>query len=431
MTTYTLLGLAASLVFFAGVAAMIDSALGAVSPARSSELAEQKVRGAAALQRICADLPRHVNLLILLRVSSEVGAVSMVAVACFKAWGFGWGSLGLTVAVMSVVTFVVIGVGPRTIGRQHAYPVALASAGPVRFLSKALGPLTRLLIAIGNALTPGRGFREGPFATSQTEIRELVDAGMRSGAVEHEERNMIESVFALGDTVARGVMVPRTEMVWVEADASAAEATKVALRSGFSRIPVVGDDLDDVCGVAYLKDLVNLGERNPPVREVMRQVSFVPESKPVDDLLRDMQTRRIHIAMVVDEYGGTAGLVTIEDILEEIVGEITDEYDDERPPVEWLDEQASTARVTARLAVEELQAQFAVELGDVDVDTVGGLLAHHLGKVPIEGDVAALGGLELTAEGASGRRRRIETVLVRKLADLPRPSSTLKEEANA
>ncbi|GAB3998900.1 hypothetical protein GCM10029992_26140 [Glycomyces albus] len=240
-----------------------------------------------------------------------------------------------------------------------------------------------MLILVGNAVTPGRGFREGPFATSQIEIQELVDAAEASGTVDHEERDMIESVFALGETVAREVMVPRTAMMWVSADVSAAEAKEVALRSGFSRIPVVGDDLDDVRGVAYLKDLARLNGVDPVVAEVMRSVSFVPDSKPVDDLLREMQTARIHIAMVVDEYGGTAGLITIEDILEEIVGEITDEYDNELPPVAWLDDR--TARVTARLGIDDLAELFEVELPEVDVDTVAGLLAHELGKVPSPG----------------------------------------------
>jgi CBS domain containing-hemolysin-like protein len=239
---------------------------------------------------------------------------------------------------------------------------------------------------------------------------------------------MIASVFALGDTVAREVMVPRTAMVWVPADMYADEAEQVALRSGFSRIPVVGEDLDDVRGVVYLKDLVRLDDRvNPHVSEVMRAVSFVPDSKPVDDLLREMQTARIHIATVVDEYGGTAGLITIEDILEEIVGEITDEYDNELPPVAWLDDR--TARVTARLSVQDLEELFGVSLPELDVDTVAGLLAAELGKVPLAGDRARLGGLELTAEGTVGRRNRIETVRVARLPETgDAPAAAVNDE---
>ena len=178
--------------------------------------------------------------------------------------------------------------------------------------------------------------------------------------VEHGERDMIHSVFELGDTIAREVMVPRTDVVWIERGKSVRQALALALRSGFSRIPVVGDNVDDVVGIVYLKDLAARAQdqqvRATKIEEVMRPPTFVPESKPVDELLREMQARRTHIAVVIDEYGGTAGVVTIEDILEEIVGEIADEYDTERPTVEWVDK--DTARLTARMAVEDLGALF-------------------------------------------------------------------------
>jgi CBS domain containing-hemolysin-like protein len=233
---------------------------------------------------------------------------------------------------------------------------------------------------------------------------------------------MIHSVFELGDTIAREVMVPRTDVVWIERTKSVRQALALALRSGFSRIPVIGENVDDVVGVVYLKDLVrrsqNLGEgRGPRVEELMRPPAFVPESKPVDELLRDMQARRIHIAIVVDEYGGFAGLVTIEDILEEIVGEIADEHDTvQRPPVEHLEDGA--VRVTARLPVEDLAELLDVELPrDDDVETVGGLLARELGLVPIEGSAAEVAGLRLVAESTGGRRNRIDTLLVTRLPD--------------
>ncbi|MEU6858795.1 hemolysin family protein [Glycomyces sp. NPDC046736] len=425
MFPYSLLAAAIALTAVAGAAAAVDSALTAVSPARTAELAEQRRRGAEALVKVIHDLPRHLNLLILLRLACEAAAIAIVAVVAFDAWNDSWPAVGISAAIMTVVSFVAIGVGPRTLGRQHAYPIALAAAGPVSLLGTALGPLAKVLILLGNAVTPGKGYREGPFTTSEIEIREMVDAAEAQGTVDHEERDMIASVFALGDTVAREVMVPRTAMVWVGADMPADEAKRVALRSGFSRIPVVGEDLDDLRGVVYLKDLARLEGVNPPVSEVMRAVSFVPDSKPVDDLLRDMQTARIHIAAVVDEYGGTAGLVTIEDILEEIVGEITDEYDQELPPVAWLDDH--TARVTARYAVEDLAELFDVDLPEVDVDTVAGLLASELGKVPLAGDRARIAGLDLTAEGTVGRRNRIETVRVARLPEDPRPPAANDE----
>jgi CBS domain containing-hemolysin-like protein len=230
---------------------------------------------------------------------------------------------------------------------------------------------------------------------------------------------MIHSVFALGNTIVREVMVPRTEMVWIEAHKTLRQALMLALRSGFSRIPVVGENVDDVLGIVYLKDLVRRtagGDPNAhetPVVDIMRGASFVPESKPVDDLLREMQAARNHLAIVVDEYGGTAGLVTIEDILEEIVGEITDEYDvAERPPIEELPDGA--VRVTGRLPIQDLGEIFGVELPADEVETVAGLLAQALGRVPIPGASAELGGLLLVAEGTTGRRNRIDTVLVRR-----------------
>jgi CBS domain containing-hemolysin-like protein len=318
------------------------------------------------------------------------------------------------------VSFVVVGVGPRTIGRQHAYAVGRVVAPLVHWLGQALGPLATLLIRVGNAVTPGKGFREGPFAT-EVELRELVDLAEQRGVVEHDERDMIHSVFALGDTIAREVMVPRTEMVWVESHRTAREALTVALASGFSRLPVIGESVDDVLGVVYLKDLVRRaqteGGADIEVRSVMREASFVPESKHIDELLREMQAARTHMAIVVDEYGGTAGLVTIEDILEEIVGEITDEYDVERPPVERLDD--DRIRVSARLPVEDLGELFDVELDVDDVETVAGLLAQALGRVPIPGATATIGQLTLEAEGTTGRRNRIDAVVVTRQRDEP------------
>jgi CBS domain containing-hemolysin-like protein len=405
---------AAGLVVLAGFFAMTDAALGAVSPARAAELAREGVRGAKALQAVASDVVRHLNLLLLLRLVCELTATTLVALVAVDTFEAGWTAALVTAGAMTVVSFVVVGVAPRTLGRQHAYAVGRATAPLVRWLGRVLNPLASLLILIGNLVTPGRGFREGPFAT-QVELRELVDLAEQRGVVEHGERQMIHSVFALGDTIVREVMVPRTDMVYIEAGKTVRQALALALRSGFSRIPVIGEGVDDVLGVVYLKDLVRRTQGDEaagdmPVSEVMREATFVPESKPVDDLLSEMQAARTHLAIVVDEYGGTAGLVTIEDILEEIVGEITDEYDVERPPIEHLADGA--VRVAARLPVEDLGEIFGVELPADEVETVGGLLAQLLGRVPIPGAAATIDGLRLIAEGTTGRRNRIDTVLV-------------------
>jgi CBS domain containing-hemolysin-like protein len=412
-----LLVLAVALVPLAGVLAGIDSALARVSAARVEEMVREGVPRAPLLATVVADRPRHTNLLLLLRLGAELLATVLATVVMIDVLGDGWLAVAVTTGLMVVISYVLVGVGPRTIGRQHPYPVALATAGVTRALARVFGPLASLLILVGNSITPGRGFREGPFAT-EIELRELVDLAEQRGVVEHGERNMIHSVFELGDTIAREVMVPRTDVVWIEHGKTVRQALALALRSGFSRIPVIGENVDDVVGVVYLKDLAGRAQdpngRTTRVEDAMRPALFVPESKPVDELLREMQTRRTHIAVVIDEYGGTAGLVTIEDILEEIVGEIADEYDVEQPPVEWLDD--STARVTARMPVDDLAELFGVTLPEGEVETVGGLLATELGRVPIPGAVAAVGGLRLTAESAGGRRNRIDTVLVQRTA---------------
>ena len=204
-----------------------------------------------------------------------------------------------------------IGVSPRTLGRQHADRIALVAASPTWWLARVLRLITILLILVGNALTPGKGFRDGPFS-SEAELRDLVDLAEERALIEDEERQMIHSVFELGDTIVREVMVPRTDMVVIERTKTLRQAVSLALRSGFSRIPVIGDNLDDVVGMAYLKDLVRRtyefheGESTERVETVMRPASFVPDSKPVDEVLREMQVNQVHVAIVVDEYGGTA-----------------------------------------------------------------------------------------------------------------------------
>ncbi len=416
------------LVFLAGLASMTDAALATVSPARAAEMAREGQRGATALAAVASDVVRHLNLLLLLRLMCELTATTLAALVAVDTWGAGWQAALITAGSMTLVSFVVVGVAPRTFGRQHAYAVGRATAPLIRWLGKVLNPLASLLILIGNAVTPGKGFPEGPFG-SQVELRELVDLAEQRGVVEHGEREMIHSVFALGDTIAREVMVPRTEMVWIETPKTLEQALLLFLRSGFSRIPVIGDSIDDVLGVLYLKDVIRRTQSGDPaatasaVADLMRAATFVPESKPVDDLLSEMQAARTHLVIVVDEYGGTAGLVTIEDILEEIVGEITDEYDVERPPVEHLED--GSVRVTARLPIEDLGEQFGVELPDGEVETVGGLLAQTLGRVPIPGASVDVGGLHLIAEGTTGRRNRIDSVLVKRIE----PPATESEAA--
>ncbi|WP_116026847.1 hemolysin family protein [Thermomonospora umbrina] len=412
-----LVGMAAGLVVAAGLLASVEAALATVSRVRVEELSRQGRRGSAVLAEVVADPARYLNLVLLLRISCELAATVIVADLCISWLEESPPAYVVAAVIMIVVIYVVVGVGPRTLGRQHADRIALAGAGVLHPITRVLGPLPRLLILLGNALTPGKGFREGPFA-SEAELRDLVDLAEQRSLIEPDEREMIHSVFELGDTLVREVMVPRTDIVFIERDKTLRQALSLALRSGFSRIPVVGENEDDVVGIAYLKDIIRRSHEHRDsesvelVESVMRPATYVPDSKPIDELLREMQARQIHLAVVIDEYGGTAGLVTIEDILEEIVGEIADEYDVESPRVEWLPDGA--ARVTARLPADELGDLFDVEIEVEEVDTVGGLLAYALGRVPIAGSTVTVEGLELTAESLAGRRNRIGTVLVRR-----------------
>jgi len=424
-----LLIVAILLVPVAGLFAAADAALNSVSRAHVESLVREGTPGARALAKVVADRPRHVNLLLLLRLAAETTATVLVTVEFIQIFATPWVGALVAAGVMVVVSYIFIGVGPRTLGRQHPYRIGMVLAGPVRALGTLLGPLSRLLIVLGNMVTPGQGFREGPFS-SEIELRELVDMASTSGVVDEGERQMIHSVFELGDTFARDVMVPRPDVVWTERDTPVEKVVRLALKSGYSRLPVLGEGIDDIVGVAYLKDLVQAQAERPDVNlaGVMRRAVFVPDSKRVDELLKEMQAARNHMAIVVDEYGGTAGVVTIEDILEEIVGEITDEYDtDEVPAVQEID--GHTRRLSARLPVEDLEELYPYvgdpdepsplteALAEADVDTVGGLLAQRLGKVPLPGAEAEVAGLRLRAEGGKDARGRlrITSVLVEEI----------------
>jgi CBS domain containing-hemolysin-like protein len=407
-----LLAAAVALTLLAGWCATAEAALARVSRAGAKELGRSAGGKATPLQVVLADVSRYLSVLLVARIAAELSSVVLVTAVLLHWLGTGWRAFVIAAAVMTVAVYLVTGTVPRSLGRRNAVRVASTAASVLAPVVRLLGPLPRLLLAPGG---PARGGGPG----SEEDLRGLVDLLEQRRVIQPNERAMIHSVFELGDTIVREVMVPRTDMVFVERGKTLRQAVSLALRSGFSRIPVVGENEDDIIGIAYLKDIVTRsyehreGESVEKVESIMRPATFVPESKPIDALLREMQARQIHVAIVIDEYGGTAGLVTIEDILEEIVGEIADEYDKEQPPVEWLGE--GRARVTARLPVEELEELFGVRIEAEDVETVGGLLAQRLGRVPIAGSVATVAGLRLTAESLAGRRNRIGTVTVERV----------------
>jgi magnesium and cobalt exporter, CNNM family len=416
-TDIWLLVTAAILVALAGLLVAAEAAIGRVSRSRAEEMVREGRRGSSTLLVVLEDRARYVNVLLFCHQTATIASIVLVTVVGLNVIpGERWWQVLLTVLVMAVVTYIALGVAPRTLGVQRADQVSRRAAGLARVLALILAPLTRGMILIGNAVTPGRGYREGPFAT-QAELRELVDLAGASAVIEDDERQMIHSVFELGDTIVREVMVPRTEMVYIERHKTLRQAMSLALRSGCSRIPVIGENVDDVVGVVYLKDIARRiyehrdAEQSERVGELMRPAYHVPETKQADDLLRDMQAARVHLAIVVDEYGGTGGLVTIEDVVEEIVGEITDEYDVEAPDVEALANGAY--RVSSRLDVDDLAELIGVEIdGDAEgVDTVAGLMARRLGRVPVPDATIDIDGWQLVAEAGTGRRKGIGTVL--------------------
>jgi CBS domain containing-hemolysin-like protein len=417
-TDWIQLVIALILVIIAGVLAAAESALQSFSRSRAERLVEQGRPGAARVQQIMEDPPRYLNTALLVRTVFEICSIVLVALVVFGEFQHSWSRILLASVIMIVISYVWWGVAPRTLGRQHADKIASVVAGPLALITAVLGPIPKLLILIGNALTPGKGFREGPFST-EAELRELVDLAEASQLIEKGEREMIHSVFELGDTVVKEVMVPRTDMVYVEDTKTLRQGMSLCLRSGFSRIPVIGDGLDDVVGILYLKDVIKRVYDNPKaentekVSQLMRKPEWCPDSKPVDELLREMQLKHSHLVIVVDEFGGTAGMATIEDILEEIVGEITDEYDVENTDITELGD--DRYRVSSRLPVDELGELYGLQLEDEDVETVGGLMAKVLNKVPIAGAVVKYGGLELVAERSSGRRNKVGTVVVSRI----------------
>jgi CBS domain containing-hemolysin-like protein len=408
--------LAAVLLLACAVLAIAESALAHVSRLRVEELVREGRRGTERLERVVREAPTNLNVLLLGRTVGEMLVATLVAIVSERQLDSIWQSALIAGVGIALLHYVVVGVAARTFGRQRSERIALLTSRLVLGLRGVSIGATQVLIAIGSALVPGKIARDSGF-TSEAELRDMVDLAEERQVIESSEREMIHSVFELGETLAREVMVPRTDMVWIERSKTIRHTISLALRSGFSRIPVVGDNEDDIVGVAYLKDLVRRaydGEAQTAVRvdDVMRPAYLIPDSKPVDELLREMQAKQVHVAIVIDEYGGTAGLVTIEDILEEIVGEITDEYDREGPRIEDLED--GTVRVSVRVPIDDLEERFDVSFDLEDVETVGGLLAAELGRVPIAGATVELQGLRFIAEGGKGRRNQVGTVLIAK-----------------
>ncbi|ANP72590.1 hemolysin family protein [Cryobacterium arcticum] len=401
------------LVAFGGLMAAVDAAVTSQSRADIAELAVT-ARSKRSLRAIAADTGAHLNAINFVRIIAETTAAVLVTLVFATTIDQIWLALLLSALLMTAVSFVLVGASPRSVGRAHPKNLLVLTAVLVHFLRVLLGPVANALVALGNRVTPGRS-RLATF-TSEDQLLSMVDEATELDVIEEDDRELIHSIFEFSETVVREVMIPRTDMVTIDADATVGAAMGLFLSKGYSRVPVVDGEVDDVIGVLYLRDVSRLVYERPrnleslTVRELAKAAQFVPESKKADALLRQMQLESNHLAMVVDEYGGIAGLVTLEDLIEELVGDISDEYD--RDVVEIEDLGSGRFRVSARLPVDELGELFDLDLDDDEVDSVGGLLAKALGRLPVAGSEARTSGLILTAERTEGRRKRISTVLV-------------------
>jgi magnesium and cobalt exporter, CNNM family len=410
--------------------ALAETGLTRMNRVKAMALIEQGHRGATALLRLMEHPERALNPVLFLLLLCNTVAATLVGVVA--AHTFGPLGVAIATAFEVIVIFVVAEAMPKTWAVQNSERAALIAAPfvsalvripPIRWISSGL-------IAVSNFILPGKGIKQGPYVSEQ-ELLAMADAAAQQDVIEREERTLIHSIIDFGDTVVREVMVPRTDMVAVESTAKIADVIEIAITAGFSRIPVYGQGIDDIVGVVFTKDLMKAereGRTEQPVSTIMREARFVPETKRVSELMREMQAKKSHQAIVVDEYGGTAGLVTLEDLIEELVGEIEDEYDVAEPPVERLPD--GDVRVSSRMPIDEVNELLGAELPEGDWDTVGGLVYSLLGHVPSEGEAVESDGHRLTAERVQGRR--IGRVRIAKksehehapLADQPDPATS-------
>ncbi|MGM1016198.1 MAG: hemolysin family protein [Actinomycetota bacterium] len=418
MITALLLIAAVFLVAFAGLMAAIDAAFGVTSRHDITEMALEG-RKAKALSRIATDLDAHVNAISFIRVLAETTAAVLVTVAFTTIFESIWWGMLAAAVLMTGITFVLVGASPRSFGRQHADVMIRGCASIIRSLRVILGPLAQGLVVLGNRVTPGTG--RSSF-TSEEQLLSMVDEAASNDLIEADDRDLIHSVFDFTDRFVRAVMVPRTEMVTVDAETTTSDAMALFLHRGVSRMPVVDDEADDVVGVLYLKDLVQFAYRDETawrgasIRPIARPATFVPESMRAETLLQQMKRDAVHVCLVIDEHGGISGLVTLEDLIEELVGEIADEYD--QVATEVVDLGQGRYRVSARLSLDDVGDLFGIELEDEDVDSIGGLLGKALGQVPQPGATTTIDGLALTGGASRGRGRGIATVFVERAPDM-------------
>jgi CBS domain containing-hemolysin-like protein len=396
------------LIGFVAVLGASEVAITRVNRVRAYRFVEEGRRGAGSLLRIAENPAPYLNVVLLLTLLSTIGGTTMATTLAVRSLG-GPGEWVATI-VMTVLLFVFADVTPKTFAIMQTDRVALRLAPLIVMLRRLVGPVATALVRFANVVMPGKGLPQGPFIT-EAEIRQLAEVASEEEQIEEGEVQLIHSIFEFGDTIVREVMVPRPDIVAIEADRPLRDVQALVLQHGYSRLPVYDDDLDNVVGFIYAKDVLKAlhqGKQDMPLRDVCRPAHFVPESKKAADLLREMQREKFHVALVTDEYGSVVGLVTLEDLLEELVGEIEDEFDRAEPDIAQVAE--NVYRVDGKVAIDEVNDLFDVELPDEEWDTVGGLMLGLLGSIPKEGEEVSFQGLVFKAERVDGRR--ISKVLI-------------------
>ena len=403
------------LVVLGSLLALAETAINRTSTSRAAALYEQGRRNAALLQEITGEPARYLNALYLAVMFAQNGSAILVAIVA----DIYFGELGITLVSVgfTLAYFVAVEAMSKTFAILHSDGVALGLAPFVWVVGRTLAVPTRLLIGLANVLLPGKGLKSGPFVT-QEEIRSMADAGHQEGSIETHEKDIIHSVFAFGERTVHEVMVPRPDIVAVDLADSLPSATDLMVRHGLTRLPAFRGDLDHTEGIVHAKDvlaILHVNEPATPLEKIIRPVRFVPESKRLADLLREMQAEKFHLAMISDEYGLVAGLVTLEDLLEELVGQIRDEHDNEPADVEALGD--GRFRVNAALPITELNDAIGGSLPHENWNTVGGLVFGLAGSIPAEGAGVELDQYRFTVEKLHGRR--IMTVVLEKLPEPP------------
>ena len=392
------------LICLASMSALAETAIVRISRAKAKGLAEDGGPRARALLRLVEAPERWLNALLFVTLVCQIVQATLTGVVASRLFG----GLGVAVAtfVNVIIVFVIAEAAPKTWALQHTARAALISARPVKVLVD-FAPLRLLsegLIGLTNVILPGKGLKQGPFI-SEEELLAVTAEAAEAEVIEHDERRLIESIIEFGDTVVREVMVPRPDMVTVNHDFRVADVMEVVILNGYSRIPVLGEGIDDVIGLVFAKDLMRAerdGREDEPVSEFVRPARPVPETKPVSELLREMQSKQFHMAIVIDEYGGTAGIVTLEDLIEELVGEIVDEFDTEDARVEPVP--GGGVRVSGSLTIDDANDLVGLDLPEGEFDTVSGLVLAELGRLAAAGDVVVLDHARLTVERVQGRR---------------------------